>query len=311
MPSSSISVIIPTYQCAGFIGMTLKSVLGQTAGAREVIVVDDGSTDDTEAVVKGFGAAVRYMRQANSGVAAARNRGLEAATSDWVMFLDADDVLEQNALELLQEAASGSAAVVYGDKTTISEGGEVLQRVTNRDCTGTRPAAARACFGGAAFEPGCAIVGRHLALQLGGFDQQYAPCEDRHFWVRCGALTEFVHVPYPVMRYRIRANSHSKDRTRQVRASVKTRIDLLAWFAASRLTVLEPAPEPADMLSADLNSVYWRREWTVVRALLDLADEYGLDSPTIQKVRRLNRIPKFVWRLKDKSDDLWRRTRRT
>ena len=113
------------------------------------------------------------------------------------------------------------------------------------------------------------------------------------------------------MRYRIRANSHSKDRTRQVRASVKTRIDLLAWFAASRLTVLEPAPEPADMLSADLNSVYWRREWTVVRALLDLADEYGLDSPTIQKVRRLNRIPKFVWRLKDKSDDLWRRTRRT
>lgn len=297
----SVAVVIPSYQCAEYLPNTLDSVLAQTLPPTEVFVIDDGSTDDTPRLVKRYGSRIHYVRQANAGVAVARNHGLGLVKAPWVMFLDADDILEPQALEALLTEADGDV-VVYGDKTTMVEDGTLLTRVVNRDCTGPAPSAARACFGGAAFEPGCAIVPRRLALELGGFDQRYAPCEDRHFWVRCGALVEFRHVGEPVMRYRVRPGSHSKNRTRQVYASVKTRLDLLEWFRSRHLAVFETQPEVEEVIGADLEAVYWGREWPVVDALLELATQYGIDSPRIHSVRKMRRIPPLIWTLKDALD---------
>ncbi|MCF7958378.1 MAG: glycosyltransferase family 2 protein [Phycisphaerae bacterium] len=87
----SISVIIPTYNAAGYIGRAIDSVLAQTYRPDEVIVVDDGSTDNTAEVIQSYGASVRYIYQNNAGPGAARNRGIKAAAGRWLAFLDSDD----------------------------------------------------------------------------------------------------------------------------------------------------------------------------------------------------------------------------
>lgn len=303
----SIGIVIPTYNCGRYLRETLDSVLAQTPRPIDVTVVDDGSTDNTSAVVQSFGDAVRYVSQENSGVCRARNRGLSLTQGEWVMFLDADDYLERDALALLlEQTGRAEVGVVYGDKYTMEDDGTRIAAVANRECSGPVPAAARASFNGAAFEPGAAIVRRALADALGGFDQRYSPSEDRHFWIRCGALAEFVHVGRPVMHYRIRPGSHSKNRARQVPASIRVRIDLLQWLRERGIRLFDDEPDPAALLSADLNAVYWRREWNVVDAVLALASDYSLTDPVIERVRRMRKWPVWMIGLKDGLDRLRR-----
>ena len=91
MSVPTFSVIIPTYNAAATLGRAVESVLAQDCPAQEVIVVDDGSSDETAATVAAFGDRVRYLFQPNAGVSAARNAGVAVATGDWLAFLDADD----------------------------------------------------------------------------------------------------------------------------------------------------------------------------------------------------------------------------
>lgn len=87
-----ISVIVPTYNRAGLIGETLDSILGQSHKPEEVIVVDDGSTDDTEAIVRRYGPGVKYIRTQNAGAPSARNVGTDASTAPWIAYCDSDDL---------------------------------------------------------------------------------------------------------------------------------------------------------------------------------------------------------------------------
>jgi len=87
----AISVIIPAYNAAGTLSRALDSVLAQTWPAHEIIVVDDGSTDATGEVMKGYAGRVQYVRQENAGPSAARNQGVAMASGEWIAFLDADD----------------------------------------------------------------------------------------------------------------------------------------------------------------------------------------------------------------------------
>ena len=87
----TISVVIPAYNSARYIARTIESVLSQTLPADEIIIVDDGSTDDTAGVVAKFESKVKYIHQTNAGASVARNTGIEAAAGDWIAFLDSDD----------------------------------------------------------------------------------------------------------------------------------------------------------------------------------------------------------------------------
>jgi glycosyltransferase involved in cell wall biosynthesis len=86
-----VSVVIPAYNCAAYVGQAVDSVLRQTYTDWEIIVVDDGSRDDTKLILEQYGDRIRYIYQQNQGVSIARNRGIELARGEFIAFLDADD----------------------------------------------------------------------------------------------------------------------------------------------------------------------------------------------------------------------------
>jgi glycosyltransferase involved in cell wall biosynthesis len=95
-----VSVVIPTYNGGAYISQAIDSLLAQTLPPAEIIVVDDGSTDDTRGALAPYGASIRYFRQQNRDVFAARNRGVEKAKHELIAFLDSDDVWHPRKLEL-------------------------------------------------------------------------------------------------------------------------------------------------------------------------------------------------------------------
>ena len=130
-----VSVIIPAYNAEEFIDEALQSVLRQTHRELEVIVVDDGSTDATRARVRAHGDRVRYIHQMNAGVGAARNRGLDAATGDYVAFLDADDLWRPEKLEVQLEVAARnptSGLIACDGRRFLSGGGPVPGHLLSR-----------------------------------------------------------------------------------------------------------------------------------------------------------------------------------
>jgi glycosyltransferase involved in cell wall biosynthesis len=116
MNRPAISTIIPAYNCERYLAEAIESVLAQTYRPLEVIVVDDGSTDDTAEIARRFEPAVQYCFQVNGGIGRARNRGIALARSDFIAFLDADDLWIADKLERQMRAIADNPAVeaVFG-----------------------------------------------------------------------------------------------------------------------------------------------------------------------------------------------------
>lgn len=123
-----VSVVIPTYNRRYILGSAIQSVLDQTYPSVEVIVVDDGSKDDTESLVRGYDARVRYLRQDNAGVCAARNLGLKNARGEFVALLDSDDAWLpwKVAAQVAVLRRSAEAGMVWTDMVAIDEAGKHL-----------------------------------------------------------------------------------------------------------------------------------------------------------------------------------------
>ena len=123
-----VSVIIPTYNRAAYIVEALESVFAQTYGDCEIIVVDDGSTDDTKAVLQSHMARIRYIYQENAGVSVARNTGISAATGEWIAFLDSDDQWRPTKLERQLACVQRTGLKACFTNSTIFDGERYLDR---------------------------------------------------------------------------------------------------------------------------------------------------------------------------------------
>jgi len=160
----------------------------QTRAADEIIVVDDGSTDNTEDVVKKYFPRVRYIRQENQGVSAVRNLGIEKSSGNWIAFLDSDDAWLPKKLERQIQALkeNPSFSVCHTDEIWIRRGRRVNPKKKHRK------------FGGAVFEkclplcvisPSSVLIGRGVFDRFGLFDTALPVCEDYDLWLRiCGFL---------------------------------------------------------------------------------------------------------------------------
>lgn len=121
-----VSIIIPCYNAARYLGECLDSVLAQTMEDFEAILIDDGSADDTLAIAREYAqrdARIRVLHQENAGVSAARNLGLDHASGEWVTFVDGDDLLTKDALETMLSGAEGGADMVVLAHRTFDENG--------------------------------------------------------------------------------------------------------------------------------------------------------------------------------------------
>lgn len=123
-----VSVVIPTYNRARIVGSAIESALRQTYPRLQIVVADDGSTDDTRAIVKSYGERVTYLQQANAGVSAARNLGLRAARGEFIAFLDSDDTwlpwkIEAQIAALKRHSAAG---IVWTDMEAVDDTGRLI-----------------------------------------------------------------------------------------------------------------------------------------------------------------------------------------
>lgn len=213
----NLSVIIPTYNYGRYIAEAVRSALGQTLKPFEVIVVDDGSTDDTAEVVGEFGDAVKYIRQENAGVSAARNRGVAESSGELIAFLDADDIWEPTKLELQAEkfAADSEIGLVHcGMREFDSESGETIElriegmegRVADELLLWEKPAIN---VSGSAI-----MLSRRAFDEVGGFDKRMACGEDWDLCYRIARKYKVGFVREPLVNYR----SHSAAAHRSVKA---------------------------------------------------------------------------------------------
>jgi glycosyltransferase involved in cell wall biosynthesis len=205
--TTSVSVVIPAKNVAAYVGETLASALAQ-GEVTEVIVVDDGSTDNTISIVRAIrDPRLRLMTNDSAGVSAARNLGARHASGEWLLFLDADDRMRPGAVAALLAAARGAprAVLVYGDYNTIdSEGRQIGRRDLlkgRRKPSGdvlTRLAAGNFIVNG-----GIALARAEAFRAIGGFDTSLRYCEDWHCWCRLAAIGEFEFASKLLLDYRL------------------------------------------------------------------------------------------------------------
>jgi glycosyltransferase involved in cell wall biosynthesis len=232
----SVSVVIPTYNNAGFITEAFNSVLAQSFDDYEVIVVDDGSTDQTRDVVSGFGPRIRYHYQANQGLAVARNTGLRLATGDYLTYLDADDVWERDNLLVkmrVLQADPGLGGVfsefVIFDRTGVRQArgtrhqfsffartGRDFDRVFDERGSVALPKGGQAIvLSGYVFEslflgnfilPTSMVFSRSGARQVGDFRAELRTQQDYEYWLRFSQKFRLAFVDEPLVRYRRHEN---------------------------------------------------------------------------------------------------------
>lgn len=209
--SSLVSVIIPAYNAARFIGAAIDSVFAQSYPAVELIVVDDGSTDQTAEVVGGYGDRVRYVYQQNARQAAARNRGLREARGELIAFLDADDVWlpEKLVKQVALLDVEPHAGLIFCGMRLVDSEGRVLKD-SGADL-GLDPVAdillGRMRGGGIG---STALVPRKVIEEVGDFDSSLPPCEDTDLLWRIAARYPIRRVDEALVLYRQHAsNAHT------------------------------------------------------------------------------------------------------
>src|SRR5918995_364429 len=226
-PPPSFSIVIPAYQAASFVADAVESALSQTLPPREVIVCDDGSTDDLVGALRPYAGRIVLLREEHRGVASARNAGLGVATGDFVAFLDADNTYLPEFLEAMSELATARPDL---DILTADAYLELDGRVYGQYYSGKARFVTEDqrlgiihqhfVYANAAFR-------RESLLAVGGYDEYYdgtshTGVEDTDLLVRMilgGSRAGLVDEPLCV--YRIRAGSLSSNRTRSFHAGVE------------------------------------------------------------------------------------------
>jgi glycosyltransferase involved in cell wall biosynthesis len=221
---ASVSVVIPTYNSARFVTQAIDSVLAQTVLPLQIIVVDDGSTDDTCERLLPYLQHIQYVRQANQGVSATRNNGVREATGDFVAFLDADDVWHPRKLELQMEvfachpdlALLGTGSFDWPTRAfpEVAQDGPApeervpWEQLVVKNYLVTSSVVAR----------------RAVLLQAGPFDTAMQGPEDRDLWLRVAELAPIANLHLPLMGYRQVPGSVSKQ-ARRCQAGMRRILD--------------------------------------------------------------------------------------
>ena len=216
-----VSVVIPTYNHARFLGEALRSVIAQTTPDWEAIVVNNFSEDDTEAVVAGLNdPRIQLINFRNRGViAASRNQGIGRARGEWVAFLDSDDAWMPRKLELSLAAANG--ADVVGTALLVEQAGAVVREQKSGPAARARYRAL--LYNGSCLTPSATMVRRAMLEAVGRFneDPAFATGEDHDLWLKlAGHGARFCFIDDALSRYRLHEDNQSALAARHLGAAL-------------------------------------------------------------------------------------------
>lgn len=280
-----VSVCIPAHRAERYLAETLASVRAQSFTNWELVLVEDGSRDGTEEIVKAFasegGQPVRYIRnEGKGGPSVARNMAIGEALAPWIALLDADDLWMPDHLEdLLSIAEKNTAHFVHSACVMFEDasGKDLYIRAPSKKSMLSIP---MALFDGRyVIQPSSVLLRRDCWLQLGGFSSAIVGVEDREMWIRCvRAGIVPVYSGRATCRYRKHADSLSQNAAKMAEANalvfdlhrdwevipreVSRRLTAQAWTAAARLRQ-RMDPEAAARYYSRALAVEWTFEWWV------------------------------------------------
>ncbi len=242
MDKPLVTVIVPAYNASDFIAETLESILNQTYDNLQVIVVDDGSTDDTARIVQSYSPRVTYIHQANSGgCAAPRNRGLEYARGEFVTFFDADDIMLPDKLSRQVDALIRHPNAVMCITNYCNFTGTKRSTDHMSTCPAMAPYLDRhksSDFTLGSEECRSILISENFTIasaplfktdiikKLGGFDQTLKACEDFHLIYRTAMQGDVVVNPNVGFERRLHDTNMSNDNERMLRNLIASRHDL-------------------------------------------------------------------------------------
>lgn len=227
----SISVIIPAFNASRFIAQAIESVLNQDyKGIVQLIIIDDGSTDDTVEVLKNYANQVFIIQKPNGGVSSTRNVGLKAAQHDFVALLDADDVMKPGRLaaQAAALAATPEAVLCYSSVEFIDDSGNLLESQPKllSEPSDTSNTTTKRLFDRNFITTSSVMFRRSPVLAINGFNEKLNFSEDCDLWLRLSQSGQFILLPQRLTQYRI----HSSQTIRHEAGMARGRLLARAYF---------------------------------------------------------------------------------
>ena len=179
----NISVVIPSYNRKDFLKRSIDSAINQTKKPLEIIVVDDGSTDGTEAMIKSDYDFVKFIKQKNKGVSAARNIGIEVSIGEWICFLDSDDEWKKDKLEKQINAMKSNPGYKFfhSNEIWIKNGLRINQKKKHKKYGGD---IFDKCLDMCRISPSSVMIDKTVFDEVGNFNEYLVVCEDYELWLR-------------------------------------------------------------------------------------------------------------------------------
>ena len=298
-PQPGVSIVIPTYNYEQYLGAAIDSALAQTYPNLEVLIIDDGSTDGTAQLIGKYGSRVRYLAQPNAGLSAARNTGIREAAHEYLVFLDADDVLApamvERCMAQLQRLGPAFALIGCGEVPIDSRGEKIPRRgflpLVDREITAA-DLVVMSRF------PPSVLVRRNAFTECGLFEPALRSTEDRDMWIRIASR----HRVYRLHEGLVLKRVHGANMSRHSRRQSATKREVISRAFAARAV-------PRWRVD------YWLRVWavyffqsglmyhdegaplTALRQLLSsilvcpwLSRPADLDQPALFRVRAIARV---------------------
>ncbi len=243
-----ISAVIPTHNRAHTLKRALDSVIHQTCPADEIIVVNDGSTDSTNEVLASY-TGIKIVNQANKGVSAARNTGIEMASGDWIALLDSDDEWLPAKIESIHQAHSEHPSIhlFHSDEIWIRNGVRV-NAINKHDKHGGYIFSH--CLPLCVISPSAAVIEKRLLKETGLFDETLPACEDYDLWLRICHAHPVHFIDRPLIR---KYGGHADQLSRKHWGMDRFRIQSLHRLLQSDMLNEDQGDQARNMLLKKLN----------------------------------------------------------
>jgi glycosyltransferase involved in cell wall biosynthesis len=218
-----ISVIIPTFNRLDLLKRAIESVLNQSIKPYDIIVVDDGSTDDTSEMIQQKYKSINLIQQKNSGVSAARNNGIKNAQGDWIALLDSDDEWGKNKLEEQVNNLTDNPKYEFchTNEIWIRNGIRVNQKKRHKKYGGF---IFDKCLDICRISPSSVLFNKNILNHVGWFDEKLPVCEDYDLWLRITADYEILFIDKPLI---VKYGGHNDQLSNSVEAIERFRIKAL------------------------------------------------------------------------------------